>query len=95
MLAPPVPDESLLRDKARAAIRNGHLTARKQDLLLGASGSGKPCAVCREPIPREQAELEVVFNQARIPPGLETDHFHPRCFAAWEFERTKVDGASH
>jgi hypothetical protein len=81
----------LLRDRARAAIRHGHLTARKHDLVLGVHGSGKPCAVCREPIRREQEELEVVFNQA----GLEPYHFHPRCFAAWEVECAMVDGSSH
>ena len=87
-----MPDESLLREMAREAIRSGKLPTRRQDLLLGATGTGRACAVCWEPIPHNQAELEVEFNQHSVPPGLVTYRLHPRCFAAWEFERTKVDG---
>jgi hypothetical protein len=89
-----MPNESLLREMAREAILSGKMATRRQDLLLGAHGSGEACAVCWEPIPHDQAELEVEFNQHSVPPGLVTYHLHPRCFAAWEFERTHVDGAS-
>ena len=34
----------------------------------------------------------IEFNRHGVMPGLARYHFHPRCFAAWEFERTKVEG---
>jgi hypothetical protein len=40
---------------------------------------------------REQAELEIEFNRHGITPGIDRHHLHPRCFAAWEFERTKIE----
>jgi hypothetical protein len=48
--------------------------------------------VCGDAIPRQQSELEIEFNRHGVMPGLARYHFHPRCFAAWEFERTKVEG---
>jgi hypothetical protein len=54
--------------------------------MFGGPGSGQRCAVCRKPLPREEVEIELEFNQRD---GLDQYHFHHRCYAAWEFERTK------
>ena len=38
----------------------------------------------------EQLEFELEFEMAEAG-GVKKLHVHLRCFAAWEFERTKVD----
>jgi len=40
----------------------------------------------------ETTEIQFAHDGAR--PGLERFHVHVRCFAAWEFERTKAEGRS-
>jgi hypothetical protein len=81
-----MPDEPILREQAREAIRRGKLPARRSDRMFGGPASGQRCAVCRKPLPREEVEIELEFNQRD---GLDQYHFHHRCYAAWEFERTK------
>jgi hypothetical protein len=84
-----MPDEKILREKARAAIVAGKLPTRRPDSTWGGRGANIPCAVCDVPVKTEELEFEIEF----APEGdhLERDkfHFHIRCFAAWEFERTK------
>ena len=83
-----MPDEGIARERARAAIRAAMIPIRRPDRVWGGPGAGAPCAVCELPITRDQLELE--FDQVGAPDTL---HFHIRCFAAWELERTKVEGA--
>jgi hypothetical protein len=77
---PPM-DESALRDKAREAIQNGKLPTRRPDGTMGGPGCGEACAICGDLLRRTQMELEA--------PEVHKYHLHPRCYAAWEFERTK------
>jgi hypothetical protein len=84
-------DESILREKASEAIRSGKLPANKPDRTFGGTSSGAVCAVCGDAIPRQQMEFEIEFNSYGVMPGSAHYHLHPRCFAAWEFERTKVE----
>jgi hypothetical protein len=84
------PDEPRLREKAREAVRAGKLPVRPADRTFGAAGSGQPCAVCGEVIRRDQAEIEIEFERPGGEFGIDRFRLHPRCFAAWEFERTKV-----
>jgi len=86
-----MPDEPILREKAREAIQSGKLPARRSDRMFGGPGSGQRCAVCGKPLPREEVEIELEFNQRH---GLDQYHLHHRCYAAWEFERTK-GGTAH
>jgi hypothetical protein len=86
-----MPDEAVLRQKAREVLRGGRLPLRPADRTFGGPGSGEACAVCGELLQREQAELEIEFNRHGITPGIDRHHLHPRCFAAWEFERTKIE----
>ena len=46
--------------------------------------------MCAEPVRRDQMELALEFRRGACPPVVDLFHFHLRCFAAWEFERTKV-----
>lgn len=89
-----MPDEIQLREKARAAIRSGTLPIAKPARTFGGPGSDVACAVCGEPVTHDQMELEIEFNRHGVAPGLDRYHLHVRCFAAWEFERTKIEGTS-
>ena len=39
-------------------------------------------------------ELEAEFRQEGEIPELHKYHLHPRCFAAWEYERARDDAYS-
>jgi hypothetical protein len=65
---------------------------KKPDHTFGGPSSGAVCAVCGDAIPRQQIELEIEFNSHGVMPGSAHYHLHPRRFAAWELERTKVEG---
>jgi hypothetical protein len=88
-------DDSVLREKAREAIQNGKLPARRPDHVIGGPGCGEACALCGKTVQRSQMELEPEFRRdgeiAAASRGLEAElhkyHLHPRCFAAWEGER--------
>jgi hypothetical protein len=82
-----MPDERLLRAKARAAVEQGKLPARRPDRTWGGPGVGAPCAVCDEPATTYQLEFEIQFRRDGANPGLDKFHVHIRRFAAWEFER--------
>jgi hypothetical protein len=86
-----MPDEAILREQAREAIRSGKLPVGKPDRTFGGQGSGVTCPVCGNPVKREDLELEIEFNRHGVTPGLDRYHLHVRCYAAWEFERTKVE----
>jgi hypothetical protein len=87
-----MPDEARLREQARAAIRGGKLPARSPDRTWGGDGGGAPCSVCDLPITKDQLEIEIDFAHEGSAAGVENHHVHPRCFAAWEFERARRPG---
>jgi hypothetical protein len=89
-----MPDEKLLRSKAEEAIRTGKLPSRRPDRTWGGPGVGATCAVCGEPVKKDQLEFEVQFARDGDNPGLDKFHIHVRCFAAWELER-RQGGAEH
>jgi hypothetical protein len=84
-----MPDESRLREQARAAIQGGKLPKRTPDRTWGGPGVGAECSVCGLPVGKEQLEFEIQFAYDGSSPGLDKYHVHIRCFAAWEFERSK------
>ena len=85
-----MPDETLLREQARAAIRSETLPARQADRTWGGPGVGARCAVCAISVTKDQMEIEIEFAHDGDSPGLDKYHVHVRCFAAWEFERKKA-----
>lgn len=92
-----MPDEPLLREQARTALRGGTLPNRKPDRVWGGPGVGAPCALCRKAVTKDQMEFEIEFAHGEgngNEPGLDKFHIHVRCFAAWELERTKVEGCA-
>jgi hypothetical protein len=90
-----MPNEQLLRAKAREAVERGKLPSRRPDRTWGGPGVGATCAVCDEPVTNGQLEFEVQFSRDGDNPGLDKYHVHIRCFAAWEFERRGDGGAPH
>ena len=89
-----MPDESLLREKAREAIRAGKLPSRRPDRMWGGPGVGECCAICGELVTRDQLELEIQFAYVGAADRLHDFHLHVQCFAAWELER-RQDGTPH
>jgi hypothetical protein len=89
-----VPEESILRAKAREVIRTGKLPSRRPDGTFGGPGVGALCSVCGEPARKDQLEFEIQFAHDGAMPGVDSFHLHIRCFAAWELERGK-DGPLH
>jgi len=88
-----MPDDLTLQAKAREAIRNGKLPARSPDSIKGGPGCGEVCAICGETLRRNEMELEPEFKAEGKVPELHKYHLHPRCFMAWESERTKGESA--
>jgi hypothetical protein len=84
-----MPDEVVVRAKARAAVQEGKLPARAPDRVWGGPGVDAPCAVCEVPIPKTEMEFETEFAVDGQGGGGDLDkfHLHRQCFAAWEFER--------
>jgi len=85
-----MPDEPILREKARAAVRAGKLPARRPDRTWGGPGVDADCAVCGRPVTPDEMEFEIQFARNGDNPGLDKFHVHIRCFAAWEFERARA-----
>ncbi len=82
-----MPDEALLREQAREAIRSGRLPARAPDRTWGGPGEGLACAVCQRPVTKDEMEFEIEFAHNGRSPSIDKYHVHIRCFAGWEFER--------
>ena len=56
-----MPDEKILREKARVVVRDGKLPSRRPDRTWGGPGVGAPCAVCVLPVERNEIEFEIQF----------------------------------
>jgi hypothetical protein len=85
-----MPDEPILRARAREVIQSGKIPGRKPDRTWGGPGVGALCAVCEKPVTKDEMEFEIEFARDGTSPGLDKYHVHLRCFAAWEFERGKL-----
>jgi hypothetical protein len=81
-------DEVILRETVRERLRTGGLPAISAR-TWGGAGNGSPCALCMTSITREEMEFELEFRRA-MPPFATFYHLHPRCYAAWELERSTV-----
>jgi hypothetical protein len=86
-------DEADLRERARHAISTGRLPHRRPDRMWGGPGNGATCAVCGEPVSREEMGFDLEFARPASRPAAVTHQFHVRCFAAWEFERDNLEHA--
>jgi hypothetical protein len=85
-----MPDEMILRQHAREALQAGKIPANRPERTWGGPGVGAQCTICGRPVGRDELEFEVEFARDGDVPSLDKFHLHLRCFAAWEFERTKA-----
>jgi len=104
-----MPEEPILREKVREAIRSGRRPMIEPSRTFSGPSAGVTCAVCGDPVPRGEIEFELEFRAGAPPPeekslrdllerlrarpGIRVHRLHYHCFTAWEFERTKLDGA--
>src|SRR5579872_5301964 len=58
-------NESVLRARAREAMKAGKLPDCGPEQVLGGLGSGQPCAVCDKTVEMEDVELELQFASDR------------------------------
>ena len=79
-------DESVLRARAREAMKSGNLPKHPPERMWGGPGSGVSCALCGKIVGPEEVEFELQFSSGGGT-GLITYHVHARCYAAWELER--------
>jgi len=88
-----MPDESILRDRARQAVEQRKLPNRPPDRLWGGPGVGAPCVVCDCPVEKSEMEFEIQYARDGGIPHLDVFHVHSRCYAAWEFVRHSEAGS--
>jgi len=62
-----MPDESILREKARVAVQSGKLPGRRPDRTWGAPGVGDACAVCELPVRKDEMESEIQISVHDLP----------------------------
>jgi hypothetical protein len=75
---------------ARQALRDGRLPRRDPDRAWGTNGAGAPCAICGQPITPDHVRYTIQFDHDHWGAGWDRFQLHLRCFAAWEWERTKL-----
>src|SRR5215467_13708004 len=100
-----MPDDAILREKARRAIQSGSLPMTRPSRMFAGPSAGAACAVCRDPISRGEIEYEIEFRASPAPEGkslrdtlerlnasleVRCYHLHHHCFVAWELERGKA-----
>lgn len=83
-------DEAVLRNKARMAMQSGRLPSCSPEQTWGGPGAGDRCAVCDQPVTRDQIELELRFPPQPGGRAIGTSHLHIECFSAWERERQNL-----
>jgi hypothetical protein len=74
-------DKSVLRQKAREAIRAGELPARAPDQVWAGPASGARCAICQEPTTDD--EFEFAYHGQD---GSRSHFAHSDCWHAFETE---------
>ncbi|MGH2448421.1 MAG: hypothetical protein ACRDFS_07445 [Chloroflexota bacterium] len=87
-------EDSVLRARAREAMKAANLPDRRPEGLWGGPGSGATCAVCGKTVGTGEVELELQFTSDQGP-GAGSYHVHARCFAAWELERRNGGSNGH
>jgi|SRR5215471_21440253 hypothetical protein len=96
-----MPDEAILREKAREAIESGRVPIAPSRIFFVVS-AGAMCAVCDDPVPIGELQFELEFRTAPPPdnrplmerynwtPEVRRCHLHAHCFVAWQHRRTNV-----
>ena len=86
-------DDSVLRARIREAMNTGALPDSPPERMWGGPGSGASCAVCGNPVDKEEVEFELQYA-AGGGAGAANYHVHARCFAVWELELRSGGGCN-
>jgi len=64
-------------------VGSGALPCEPPTRVWGGPGTGTPCALCDEPVPKTEVEYELQFptDEPGVPKPPRCFHFH--CHAAW------------
>ena len=82
-------NESVLRERAREAMKERELPNRRPDRMWGGPGSGASCAICQTPVTAQEMGFDLEFGH--LSGGSVATHaMHIRCFAVWELERNEL-----
>ena len=80
--------ERSLREEVRLQLRDGALPKEAPRRVYGGLGIGVNCNICGRPVGADENELELQFVRDSDSPSIVVFHLHPRCYAAWELERS-------
>jgi hypothetical protein len=58
-----MPDEPILREQAREAIKNGKLPAHAPTRTWGGPGVDAPCQICGKPATKTELEFQLEFQR--------------------------------
>jgi hypothetical protein len=84
-----MPDDTFVREKARAAVRDGTIPNRRPDGSWARPGGDSICSICKLLITFVQMEFELHFARNGDKAGVDEFHIHIRCFSAWEREQKR------
>ena len=100
-----MPDEPILREKAREAILSGRLPAARPSRTVYGHSAGATCTVCGYAVRHGEMHYELEFQASPPPEGkslrdtlqrfnawpeVRRSIPHRRCFEAWDFECSRV-----
>jgi hypothetical protein len=80
--------ERSLREKVKLQLGDGSLPKEAPRRVYGGLGIGAFCQICSRPVTAQENELQLQFVRDSDPLSIVIFHLHPRCYAAWELERS-------
>ena len=80
--------ERSLRERVRLQLGDGALPREAPRRVYGGLGIGVLCNICGRPVGANENELQLQFIQGTDSLSIVMFHLHPRCYAAWELERS-------
>ncbi len=80
--------ETSLREKVRLQLGEGALPKDPPRRVYGGLGIGVSCNICGRPVGADENELQLQFVRDSDSMSIVMFHLHPRCYAAWELERS-------
>jgi hypothetical protein len=80
--------ETSLREKIRLQLGDGTLPKEAPRRVYGGLGIGVRCNICERPVGVAENELQLQFVRDSDSLSIVVFHLHPRCYAAWELERS-------
>lgn len=80
--------ERSLRERVRLQLGDGALPREQPRRVYGGLGIGVSCNICGRAVAADENELQLQFIRDSDSLSIVIFHLHPRCYAAWELERS-------